>query len=105
MATSKTSKTAGKTTAGKNKTKTTASKNSSTTASTRATTAPATASTPRSPLLTLDEAAAYLATTDRHVRRMWMHRELSAIKVGKFLRFAVADLDAYIDAQRIEAIR
>lgn len=50
-------------------------------------------------------AADYLGTTPRHVRKLWSERRLPAIKVGRLVRFDPRDLDAYIKAQRVEAIR
>lgn len=53
-----------------------------------------------SPLLTKDEAAAYLNTTPRHVQCLWDRRELPATKVGRLVRFHRDDLDSYIEANR-----
>jgi excisionase family DNA binding protein len=54
-------------------------------------------------LLDYEEAAAYLCTTPRHVRELWARRQLAAIKVGRCVRFAKADLDAFIAANRVSA--
>jgi excisionase family DNA binding protein len=56
-------------------------------------------------LLDYDGAAQYLCTTPRHVRELWAKRCLAAIKVGRSVRFSKADLDAYIAARRVEAVR
>jgi excisionase family DNA binding protein len=56
-------------------------------------------------LLDYREAARYLCTTPRHVRELWSRRELAAIKVGRSVRFAKADLDAFIAANRVRAVR
>ena len=56
-------------------------------------------------LLDYEEAAAYLCTTPRHVRELWARRQLAAIKVGRCVRFAKADLDAFIAANRVSAAR
>lgn len=51
-------------------------------------------------LLTPSEAAAYLNVTERWVRRAVAERRIDFIKVGKLLRFDLADLDAFIAEQR-----
>jgi len=56
-------------------------------------------------LLTMRQAAEQLGTTERHVRKLWATRRLPAIKVGALVRFDPADLDRWIDAHRVEAIR
>ena len=56
-------------------------------------------------LLDWAAAAAYLSTSEFHVRRLWQERRLAACRVGKFVRFARADLDAFIAAHRVEAVR
>ena len=53
-------------------------------------------------MLTTEEAAAYLGTTVRHVRRLVSDHELSRYKVGGRNRFADVDLDAWLDSRRIE---
>ena len=52
-------------------------------------------------MLTTEEAAAYLGTTVRHVRRLVSDHELSRYKVGGRNRFADVDLDAWLDARRV----
>jgi len=56
-------------------------------------------------LLDYESAACYLGTTPRHVRELWARRELAAIKVGRSVRFAKADLDAFIATNRVRAVR
>ncbi len=56
-------------------------------------------------LLDYEAAARYLCTTSRHVRELWARRELAAIKVGRSVRFTKADLDAFIAANRVGAVR
>ncbi|MDA8301369.1 MAG: helix-turn-helix domain-containing protein [Actinomycetota bacterium] len=56
-------------------------------------------------LLDYEAAARYLCTTARHVRELWARRELAAIKVGRSVRFTKADLDAFIEARRVRAVR
>lgn len=54
-------------------------------------------------LLTIDEAAAHLGVTRRWVRRAVEERRLPYYKLGVLVRFDAADLDAYLDAGRVEA--
>ena len=56
-------------------------------------------------LLDYEAAARYLCTTPRHVRELWARRQLAAIKVGRCVRFAKSDLDAFIAARRVDAVR
>lgn len=60
---------------------------------------------PTTGLLDYAGTADYLGITPRHVRRLWAERRLTGIKVGRLVRFAPADLDRYIAAQRVEAVR
>lgn len=48
----------------------------------------------RTRYLTLGEAAAYLNVTERFMRRVVSDRKVRFLKLGKFLRFDAADLDA-----------
>lgn len=56
-------------------------------------------------LLDYAAAARYLCTTPRHVRELWAKRYLTAVKVGRHVRFTREDLDAFIAARRVKAIR
>jgi excisionase family DNA binding protein len=56
-------------------------------------------------MLTTEEAAEYLGTTARHVRRLVSDHELSRYKVGGRNRFADVDLDAWLDTRRVEGRR
>lgn len=56
-------------------------------------------------LLTPEQAAEWLQTTPRHVRELWQRRELGGVKVGRLVRFREADLLAYIERQRVVAVR
>jgi len=51
------------------------------------------------------QAAAYLNTTERHIRILWQERRITAVKIGRRVRFTKEDLDAYIDRNRHQAIR
>ena len=52
-------------------------------------------------MLTTAEAAAYLGTSVRHIRRLVTDHELSRYKVGGRNRFADVDLDAWLDGRRV----
>ena len=54
-------------------------------------------------LLTPEEAARYLATSERAIHRHWLKRELAAVKVGRRVRFRREDLDAFVAANRVDA--
>jgi excisionase family DNA binding protein len=56
-------------------------------------------------LLDLGQAAAYLTTSERHLRRLWQERRIAAIKVGRGIRFTESDLNAFIDRNRHSAVR
>lgn len=56
-------------------------------------------------MLTTEEAAAYLGTTVRHVRRLVSDHELSRYKVGGRNRFADVDLDEWLESRRIDGTR
>jgi excisionase family DNA binding protein len=56
-------------------------------------------------LLTVEEAADRLGTSTRFVRRLVFERRIAFVKVGRHLRIAPADLDAFIAAGRIDALR
>lgn len=53
-------------------------------------------------LLTIPEAAARLGTPTRFVRRLVAERRIGFTKVGRYVRFSHADLDAFIAAGRVE---
>lgn len=56
-------------------------------------------------LLALEEGAWYLGTTPRQLRELWSRREIAAVKVGRLVRFRREDLDAYIEAHTVPAVR
>ena len=56
-------------------------------------------------MLTTEEAAAYLGTTVRHVRRLVSDHELGRYKVGGRNRFGDVDLDAWLESRRVEGTR
>ena len=53
-------------------------------------------------LLTVEEAAERLGTSTRFVRRLIFERRIAFVKVGRHVRIASIDLDAYIRAGRVE---
>lgn len=55
-------------------------------------------------LLDVNAAAAYLDVSPRFVRRLVAERRLAFIKLGRHVRFDVADLDLFISAGRVEAV-
>ena len=62
------------------------------------------ASQPPLPPLTLAQAAAYLNVSERFVRRLVAERRIAFHKVGHFLRFRADDLDAFLEAGRVEPV-
>jgi len=53
--------------------------------------------------LTVDEAAEYMNTTVRFVRRLIAERRIPFHKIGRHVRLKVEDVDAFIEAGRVEA--
>lgn len=60
---------------------------------------------PASRFLSVDEAAAHLNVSPRWIRRAVFERSIRYRKIGKFVRFDVADLDALADAGVQEPVR
>ena len=56
-------------------------------------------------LLTPQEAADQLGTSLRFVRRLVFERRIPYVKLGRHVRIAASDLDAFIAAGRVEARR
>ena len=56
------------------------------------------------PPLDFKGAAEYLGRSERWVRRAVAERRLTYLKMGKFVAFDPDDLDAYIEANKIEAV-
>ncbi|MGH9083207.1 MAG: helix-turn-helix domain-containing protein [Acidimicrobiales bacterium] len=52
-------------------------------------------------LLNIDQLAEQLGITVRHVRRLIAERRVPYLKVGKLVRFAPADIAAWLDEGRI----
>ena len=55
-------------------------------------------------LLTVEEAAARLGTSMRFIRRLIFERRIAYVKVGRHVRIAPTDLDAFIAAGRVGAL-
>jgi excisionase family DNA binding protein len=56
-------------------------------------------------LLTVEEAAGRLGTSTRFVRRLIFERRIAFVKVGRHVRISPADLDAFIAAGHVTALR
>jgi len=54
-------------------------------------------------LLSVEQAAERLGTTDRFIRRLRTERRIAVVKLGKHIRIDSNDLDAYITVSRQEA--
>jgi excisionase family DNA binding protein len=54
-------------------------------------------------LLTVGEAAEFLGTSVRFVRRLIAERRIAYIRVGRHVRIAEADLASFVAAGRVEA--
>ena len=54
-------------------------------------------------LLTVDEAAEAMGTSARFIRRLIAERRIAYTKIGRHVRLAARDLDAFIAAGRVEA--
>ena len=52
------------------------------------------------PLLNIEETAELLNTTPRFVRRLVHERRVPYLKVGRFIRFDPAEIDAWLDGCR-----
>jgi excisionase family DNA binding protein len=53
-------------------------------------------------LLSVEQAAERLGTTERFVRRLIGERRIAYVKLGRHVRIATRDLDAFIRAGRVE---
>jgi excisionase family DNA binding protein len=56
-------------------------------------------------LLTVEEAAKRLGTSTRFVRRLIFERRIAFVKVGRHVRITPGDLDAFVAAGRVDALR
>lgn len=55
-----------------------------------------------SPMIDVGEAAARLGVSVRYVRRLVSEQRLPYVKVGKFVRFDIVELESWIDDRRVE---
>jgi excisionase family DNA binding protein len=53
-------------------------------------------------LLSVAQAAERLGTPERFVRRLIAQRRVRFYRVGRYVRFDVADLDSFIEAGRVD---
>jgi excisionase family DNA binding protein len=53
-------------------------------------------------LLSVEQAAERLGTSPRFVRRLVFERRIAYVKLGRHVRIAARDLDAFIAARRVE---
>jgi excisionase family DNA binding protein len=56
------------------------------------------------PYLTVPEAADYLNTSPRFIRRLIAERRIAFHRVGRHVRLAVVDLEAFVQDGRVEAV-
>ena len=54
-------------------------------------------------LLTVEQAAERLGTSVRFVRRLIAERRIAYTKLGRHVRIATSDLDAFVAAGRVDA--
>lgn len=54
------------------------------------------------PLLDYPGAAAYLGATQSFLRRLVLEKRVRYYKVGKFVRFRIEDLDAFVNEGRVD---
>jgi excisionase family DNA binding protein len=59
---------------------------------------------PRRPLITIDEAASILGTSERHMRRLIAERRISYVKVGHLVRFHPVEIESWIEAHAVPAV-
>ena len=60
---------------------------------------------PGGALLSVAEAGEYLGTGERFIRRLITERQISYVKVGKYVRLERSTLDAFVDAGRVHSQR
>ena len=54
-------------------------------------------------MLTVEQAAERLGTSERFVRRLIAERRIAYVRVGRHVRIADADLASFVAAGRVEA--
>ncbi len=55
-------------------------------------------------LVDIDGAAEHLSVTTRFIRTLVAERRVPYLKVGKFVRFDLDELDQWLDARRVEVL-
>jgi len=55
-------------------------------------------------LLTVEQAALYMNTTVRFVRRLVAERRIAFVKLGRHVRLCTSDIDAFVAAGRVEPV-
>jgi excisionase family DNA binding protein len=55
-------------------------------------------------LLTVKQAAEYMNTTVRFVRRLIAERRIAFVKLGRHVRISTSDIDAFVTAGRVEPL-
>ena len=58
----------------------------------------------RSRLLSVAEAAAHLGVAEAFVRRLVLQRRVRFYKVGRYVRFRIADLNTFVEAGRQDPV-
>jgi len=56
---------------------------------------------PATTFITIDELAARLGTSTRHIRRLVAERRIPYVKIGRLVRFDPADIATWIDGRRV----
>ena len=57
------------------------------------------------PLLTVQEAAEFLNVSVRFVRRLIAEHRVAVVRLGRHVRLAASDLEAYVETSRREPVR
>jgi excisionase family DNA binding protein len=60
---------------------------------------------PSAALLTLEDVALRLGTSESHVRRLSAERRIPIVKVGRYVRFDSHALEHWLDDHRIDAVK
>jgi excisionase family DNA binding protein len=60
---------------------------------------------PVTDLLNKAESAGYIRCSERFVERLVAERRIPFHKVGRFVRISRRDLDAFVEAGRVDAVR
>jgi excisionase family DNA binding protein len=59
----------------------------------------------KAPLIDSTEVATRLGTTQRHVRRLVAERRIPFVKVGRLVKFDVAQVEAWVEQNTVPAVR